>query len=336
MLDLETLQKIDKQKMFETYDNWPTIAENSYNLDHETLDFEGIDHIIFAGMGGSGAIGDFFAAILSKTNIHVSVIKGYLLPNTINKNTLIITTSVSGNTTETLTVLKDAKKTNAKIIVFSDGGQMEKICKDCKIIHKNLKSHHSPRGSFTSFLYSMLKILNPILPIQKNDVIESITELKKLQKNISSNNINEQNSSLNLAMWITGIPVIYYPWGLQSAAIRFKNSLQENVKMHCIVEDIIESCHNGIVSWEIPQKMNPILLRGDDDYIKTKERWGIIKEYFTVNDIEFKEISSVKGNIISKLMNLIYLLDYSTIYLAAMRGIDPSPVKSIDFIKKRL
>jgi glucose/mannose-6-phosphate isomerase len=336
MLDLETLQKIDKQKMFEAYDNWPTIAEDAYNSEHEKIDFAGIDHIVLAGMGGSGAIGDFFASILSKANIHVSVIKGYLLPNTINENTLIITTSVSGNTIETLTILKNAMKTNAKIIAFSDGGEMKKICRDNKIIHRNLKSHHSPRGSFTSFLYSMLKILSPILPIKKNDVVESIIELKKLQKNISSKNINKENSSLNLANWITGIPVIYYPWGLEASAIRFKNSLQENVKMHCMVEDIIESCHNGIVSWEIPQNMNPILLQGDDDYIKTKERWKIIKEYFVDNGIEFKEIYSVKGNIISKLINLIYLLDYSSIYLAAIRGIDPSPVKSIDFVKKKL
>jgi glucose/mannose-6-phosphate isomerase len=336
MLDLETLQKIDKQKMFKAYDNWPTIAENAYNNKHEKIDFVDIDHIVLAGMGGSGAIGDFFASILSKANIHVSVIKGYLLPNTIDKNTLIITTSVSGNTIETLTILKNAMKTDAKIIAFSDGGQMKKICDQNQIMHKNLKSYHSPRGSFTSFLYSMLKILSPILPIQKNDVIESINELKKLQMNISSNNLNEDNSSLNLAMWITGIPVIYYPWGLQASAIRFKNSLQENVKMHCIVEDVIESCHNGIVSWEIPQNMNPILLQGDDDYIKTKERWKIIKEYFIDKDIKFKEINSIKGNIISKLINSIYLLDYSSIYLAAIRGIDPSPVASIDFIKKRL
>ena len=336
MLDLETLQKIDKQKMFETYDDWPIIAENAYNLDHEVIDFGGINHIVLAGMGGSGAIGDFFASILSKTNIHVSVIKGYLLPKTIDKNTLIITTSVSGNTVETLTILKNATKTNAKIIAFSDGGQMKNICEQNKILHKNLKSYHSPRGSFTSFLYSMLKILNPILPIQEKDVIESIKELKILQEKISSKHINENNPSLNLADWITGIPVIYYPWGLQASAIRFKNSLQENVKMHCMVEDIIESCHNGIVSWEIPQKMNPILLQGDDDFTKTKERWEIIKEYFTTNKIEFKEIHTVKGNIISKLINLIYLLDYSTIYLATMRNIDPSPVSSIDFIKKRL
>ena len=73
-----------------------------------------------------------------------------------------------------------------------------------------------------------------------------------------------------------------------------------------------------------------------DDYIKTKERWKIIKEFFEQNKIDYKEVYSVKGSILSKLINVICLLDYSSIYLAAISGIDPSPVKSIDFVKNKL
>ena len=140
----------------------------------------------------------------------------------------------------------------------------------------------------------------------------------------------------SLAKWISDIPLIYYPWGLQAAAVRFKNSLQENSKLHAMTEDVIETCHNGVVSWEKPSIVKPILLEGVDDYIKTKERWKILKEYFKINDIEYREILSVKGSILSKLINLIYLLDYSTIYRAVLSKTDPSPVKSIDFIKSKL
>jgi len=123
---------------------------------------------------------------------------------------------------------------------------------------------------------------------------------------------------------------------LQATAIRFKNSLQENAKSHAIAEDVIEACHNGIVSWEKPSDVKPILIEGADDYFKTKERWKILKEYFETNKIDYREVFSVKGNILSKLINLIYLLDYSTIYLAVKLGIDPSPISSIDFMEKRL
>ena len=161
-------------------------------------------------------------------------------------------------------------------------------------------------------------------------------QLELLSKEISSENLSDKNLSLNLANWITGTPVIYYPWGLNAAAIRFKNSLQENAKTHAIIEDIIESGHNGIVSWEKPSDMVPIMIEGKDDHIKTMKRWTILRQYFEEYDISYKEIFSLDGGILSKIMSLIYLLDYTTIYYAARLGIDPSPIKSIDFIKERL
>ena len=83
-------------------------------------------------------------------------------------------------------------------------------------------------------------------------------------------------------------------------------------------------------------KIQPILLEGKDDYIKTKERWKILKEYFIDNKIDYKEVFTVNGSILSKLINLIYLLDYASIYYAILSNVDPSPVNSIDFIKKKL
>ena len=182
----------------------------------------------------------------------------------------------------------------------------------------------------------MLKVLEPMLPIKNNEIIESIKKLEITKKENSIENLTKQNPSLNLAEWIQGIPLIYYPLGLNAAAVRFRNALQENSKTHVIIEDVIESSHNGIVAWEKPSKVQPILLRGQDDSIKTKERFDIFTEYFKKNKIDYREIVSVKGNIISKIVNLVYFLDYVSIYLAIKRKINPSPVNSIDFIKSIL
>ena len=73
-----------------------------------------------------------------------------------------------------------------------------------------------------------------------------------------------------------------------------------------------------------------------EDYFKTKERWEIIKEYFNQNDIKYREVFTDSGSILSKLINLIYRLDYTSIYAAVMSGVDPGPVKPIDFIKGKL
>ena len=336
MLTKDDLEKNDYDGMHNVYDKWPRIARDAYDSDLQSVDFKDIDNVVFSGMGGSGAIGDLFSSILSKTNIHTTVVKGYELPKTVDENTLVVITSISGNTIETLTTLESATKKDCSVIAFSSGGSMESFCTKNNVEFRKIPQIHSPRASFPSYVYSILKTLNSIIPIKKQEITNSLEKLELVSKEISSENLSDKNLSLNLANWITGTPVIYYPWGLNTAAIRFKNSLQENAKTHAIIEDIIESGHNGIVSWERPSDMVPIMIEGKDDHIKTKERWTILRQYFEENNITYKEISSLDGGILSKIMSLIYLLDYATIYYAARLGIDPSPIKSIDFIKERL
>jgi len=123
---------------------------------------------------------------------------------------------------------------------------------------------------------------------------------------------------------------------LEAVAIRFKSVLQENTKSHAIIEDVMEASHNGIMAWEKPSTVQPILLRGKNDSHKTKQRLDIFLKYFKKNNIKHREIMSVEGNIITKIVNLIYVLDYASIYLAIKRKTDPTPVNSIIYIKSQL
>ena len=75
-MNSEELQRIDSKKMYEVYDKWPQTAKESYEMNLEKFNVKDIDHIVFAGMGGSGTIGDVMSSLLSKEDIHVSVIKG--------------------------------------------------------------------------------------------------------------------------------------------------------------------------------------------------------------------------------------------------------------------
>lgn len=335
MFDISILEKYDKNKMYKVYDKWQDLADESFRKNYDQVDFKKIDHIVFCGMGGSGAVGDTLASILSKSKIHVDVVKGYHLPKTSDSNTLGVMISASGDTVETLTVMNMAKKVGCKIVAFSSGGKMEQYCNKNKIEYRKISILNSPRASFPIFLYAILNVLGDLIPVRKSDVLESISFLKKTQKRISSSNLNS-NPSLELAGWLKGTPMIYYPIGLQAVAVRFKNSLQENAKMHAATEDVIEACHNGIVAWEKPSNFQPVLIQGKDDHVKTKELWKIIKQYFTLNKINYKEVHSVEGNILSKIINLIYLFDYATIYSSVLRRVDPTPVKSIDYIKNKI
>tara|TARA_B110000014_G_C20030127_1_gene534907 strand:- start:37 stop:1044 length:1008 start_codon:yes stop_codon:yes gene_type:complete len=335
-MKITDLEKIDTRSMFKAYDKWPEISIEAFEKEYDKIDIRDIDHIVFAGMGGSGSIGDTISAILSKKDIHVSNVKGYLLPKTVDSKTLVIVTSVSGDTAEAISILENSKKTSARIVGFSSGGKLESFCHKNDILFQNISNIHSPRASYTNFLYSILNILEPILPISDSDVYESCLALKNTRNNIFSENLVEDNNSLRLAKFIKDVVCIYYPAGLQAAATRFKNSLQENTKIHAMTEDVIESCHNGVVAWETKSNVSPVLLQGKDDYFKTIERWKIMEEFFKSRDIDYHIINSLDGSILSKITNLIYLLDYSTIYASILKKVDPSPVDSINYIKNRL
>ena len=152
------------------------------------------------------------------------------------ENTLVVTISVSGNTVETLTVLDSAHKLDCNVIAFSSGGKIEQYCIKNQINYKKIESIHSPRASFVKFTFSILKILSSIIPITKQEITQSIESLENLSQKISSDNLSETNPSLKLANFISGIPLIYYPYGLQSSATRFKSSIQENAKTHVLLK----------------------------------------------------------------------------------------------------
>ena len=335
-MEISDIERYDSNKMYQAYDNWPRLAKEYYEKDFSKLEINGIDHIVFAGMGGSGTIGDIISSILSKTNIHVNVVKGYLLPKTVGPNTLVVATSVSGNSKESLSILQNAGKSKGKFVAFSSGGKMKKHSAKNNISYIEIPEIHSPRASFSGYLYSMLNVLEDMIPVKKTDVNESISMLAKTKKKISSTNLTNSNPAVSLAKWTSELSIIYYPWGLHSAATRFKNSLQENAKTHAFTEDVIESSHNAVVAWEKRSKIKPILIIGKDDYVKTKERWNVLKKFFEINKIQYKEIHSTNGSILTKLVNLIYLLDYSSIYRAVLTKTDPTPVKPIEFIKSRI
>ena len=213
---------------------------------------------------------------------------------------------------------------------------MQELSQKNNISHYTVSELHSPRASFLTYLYSIINALEDLLPLKRADTTESFRKLDEVKNEINSSNLNDKNNALKLAKWISGIPLMYYPSGLQAAAVRYKNSMQENAKMHTIIENIVEASHNGVVAWEKPTEVQPILLQGVDDYIRTKERWKILKEFFNEKDIKFQEVFSKDGSILSKLVCMIYQLDFTSIYHAVLSGTDPSPVNSIDYIKNRL
>ena len=293
MINKEILNKYDPQRMYKVYDNWPKIARDSYEKKIIPLNCDNVNHLVFVGMGGSGTVSDIFYSILSQASIRVTVIKGYVLPKNIDKNTLVVITSMSGDTEEALTALQSSLQYNCMKIAFSAGGLIEKFANNNKIEHRSLIMYLNPRSSLPSAVYTILNVLGDTLSIDKNDVYDSIRALEDYSKKICSDNLTDTNPSLKLAMHLSEICLIYYPHGLQTVATRFKNSIHENMKKHASIENIIESCHNQIMAWDDDTNVLPILLRGSDDHVKTIDRWDVIKELFETRKINYKNQETI-------------------------------------------
>ena len=221
MINKEILNKYDTQCMYKIYDNWSKIARDSYEKKIAPLRCDNVNHVVFVGMGGSGTVSDIFYSILSQSPIRVTVVKGYVLPKNMDENTLVVVTSVSGNTEEVLTALKSSLQYNCMKIVFSAGGLIEKFANNNDIEHRTLIMHLNPRLSLPSAVYTILNVLWDTLSIDQNDIYDSIKALEICGQKIGSDNLTDENPSLKLAMQLSKICLIYYPHGrIQQPIIR--------------------------------------------------------------------------------------------------------------------
>lgn len=160
MFDYSQVNKFDSMEMHKIYAIWPKIAKEAYESELPVFPIdENIEHIVFAGMGGSGSICDLLFSILSKTNIHVACVKGYVLPKTVNSKSLVVGISISGDAVETLHAIKTANEIGCKIICFSVGGKLEQYCNQNSIEHRKVQYYANSRSSFPSAVYTILNVL---------------------------------------------------------------------------------------------------------------------------------------------------------------------------------
>jgi glucose/mannose-6-phosphate isomerase len=348
MLTPDEIRSIDKSSICSAYDKWPDYCKDAFsgNIDIDEKVFKNVSSIVFSGMGGSGTTGDIIAdwmRLECKVPIHVA--KHYHIPAFVNEKTLFIALSVSGGTEETLTTLVEAASAGAKIIAVSQGGEMEQICKKKKLFHLKIQQRILPRVTLPEVLYSILNLLthSTFLDGLEDQIQDSILSMKQVGKNICQACEYEDNPAKRLANWMVGhVPAAYCSPLQRGVGIRFKNSINENAKVNAITADILEACHNELVSWSSNKKnsvLKPILVRNKSDPEVISTRFDVFKEMLQRNGHEVYETPSHGSTALSSIVSSLYLLDYATIYLAILRKVDPTPIDAIfefkDHMKKR-
>jgi glucose/mannose-6-phosphate isomerase len=332
---------VDQQRLYLVYEKWPEYFKDAANisckLDHEAAFYESV---VLCGMGGSATSCDILHDVIRlSSSIPSSVIRGQNMPNTVNKHSLVIVNSVSGNTREVISNMEEATKRNAEVICISSGGKLKDEAANNGHKHIAIPNLALPRASLPYLVIPGLKLINPLLKDSLEDEIELIhTNLSKIFKNISVTVTYDQNVAKKIAGFLDESIVFCFtsPF-LVSVGTRFKNSLNENAKLHCLRDSILEASHNEIVPFTFNNSNSPhkvLLVRSGQDYPIVNERFNKVKLFFKEIGQPLMEITAPEKSMINAILSSIYILDYATIYMAVTRNVDPSPTPAIDILKR--
>jgi glucose/mannose-6-phosphate isomerase len=337
----EFIEKYDTQNQFEVLKNSYKQVINAWNnkIDLSNLKKNKYSTIVYCGLGGSAISGDLLVDYLSgELSIPFIVVRGYDLPAGVNKDTLIIISSYSGNTEETISCFNQALKKNCKIVAITSGGKVEQEAIKYKIPLIKIESGFQPRYALYLGFFSLLKLMQEIGFVNEDQLVKKIIDLlSKRGEELSK----ENSRAVHIAEQLIGfIPVIYSAGFLSSAAYRFKCQINENSKLHAFHHILPEMNHNEIIGYESykEKKLNAkVIYLLDKDYLpQLLKRFNILKELLSNQKLDILSLESSENDKKVRIMDLIFLCDWISFYAAVLRGYDPSEIDFILEMKKRL
>ncbi len=293
-------------------------------------------NVLICGLGGSGIGGTIVTELVSNSaTCPITVNKNYLIPAFVNKQTLVLCCSYSGNTEETLMMYEAAKEKGAEIVIISSGGRFIDIAKSNNLNYIQIPGDLPPRAAFGLSFPQIIQVLAyySIIPTNHRDEIyEAIKLIDQEEQHI------QKEAKAIAEKLINKTPIIYADALMNGVATRFRQQINENGKMLCWHHVIPEMNHNELVGWT--EKNNDhvvILLRNNNDFIRNQKRMDYNKEnilsQYTDHIIEIHS----KGN--SLLENYIYhihLEDWISFYIADIKKVDPVEVNVITGLKNFL
>ena len=303
-----------------------------------------IKNIVVAGMGGSA-----LAAVLAKAwlklelPISIEVVRTYDLPNYVNTDTLVIASSYSGNTEETINCLEQAIQKGAKIAVLASGGKLIEMANANQFSYVALPNGLQPRMAVIYNLCALITVLNSfsIVASEKlNEITSTYEWLHEETSKWSADVPSEQNYAKQIALQAAGKTAIFYGGSLtMPVAYKWKISWNENAKNVAFWNELPEFNHNEFLGWSSHPVEKPFVVF---DVISNLEHPRILKRF----EISDKLLSGMRPKSIpinlagdTAIKQLLWgsiLADYASIYLAVLNGINPTPVDLIEKLKVEL
>ncbi len=307
-------------------------------------DYSGVDKVVILGMGGSAIGGDLLRSLmLDKCKLPILVQRDYDLPPLVNERTLVIASSYSGNTEETLSSFSQALKTPAKKLAITTGGRLKALADESSVPAFCFEYNAEPRAAFAYNFFSLLGLIQKlgIISIESKDIDETIRVLEELTTRFGRAVPLETNPSKQLATKLWGHLIIIYGAGILSkVAFRWKTQFNENSKTSAFSECLSELNHNAVVGYKFPEwlaeKGFVVMLRSPTLHPRILTRYKVTAELLTDAGIPHEVVDAKGESPLAQMMSSVLFGDYVSYYLALLNGIDPSPVAAIDYLKRRL
>ena len=343
--NMGVFRKIDKSSMLQfCVDNAKHYRESVKNTEKIKLTFSRPENVIVAGMGGSGIGGELLKDwARSKAPFPIEVSKDYQLPAYAGKNTLVVLVSYSGETEESLSSFLDAVNRKCMVYCITSGGLLMKFAKKLSVPYHQIPSGMPPRAALPHLFVPLLKIMEKTGTMSKvsEDLAEAIVLLEKVSSEYAPEKTLRENFAKTLAMNLNGSAPAIYGFGVyRGVAMRWKQQFNENSKVPSKWEYFSELDHNEIVGWESSNQLAKdyaaVFIRDKAEPVEIRSRIETTQALMHPALSKMFEVWTQGKSDLAKMLSTICLGDFTSVYLAVLRKVDPTPVNTIMQLKAKI
>jgi glucose/mannose-6-phosphate isomerase len=342
-----TYREIDTTDMRARLGDFPAQCERAWN---EVLgfklpsDYRRVDKVVVLGMGGSAIGGDLLAGLASlEETPPIVTSREYDLPPYVDKDTLVLACSYSGNTHETLSAFRQAVARDAKVVVVTSGGTLAQEAKAQGLPAFTINYEGEPRAALGYLFLAPLGILQSlgIVKGKSRAVAQAVKRLREVHAEWCEAVPTGENPAKELAYDLLGRLVVVYGSGAFGAvARRWKTQLNENSKVWAFWETLPELHHNSVVGYPLPKKLLPmtaaVLVKQPGIHPQLERRYDITCHLLDEEGVPSYVVSIDGPTPLCQMLTGVYFGDYVSYYLAILQDVDPSPVPPINYIKSQL
>jgi glucose/mannose-6-phosphate isomerase len=343
--DVRALRGVDASDMLGAIsrlaDDCRTAYEASRGLDLPSA--EGVSSVVVCGMGGSAMAGELLRSVFrDRLTVPIEVNRGHALPAYAASHTLVLGSSYSGNTSETVAAFDEAVSRGCRLLAVTGGGALAEAATHVGAPIVPLPGGYQPRAALGHLGLASLGALEAmgLVPPMAEDVEEAVQELERLTGHTGPEVPAASNPAKQLAELIgERVPVIWGAEGIGSvAAMRWKTQMNENGKVPAFAASMSELDHNEVVGWTRPygSSFSLIALRHDGEPGEISTRFGLSYDIARDAGVEVEEVRAGGRSSLARLLGLIEVGDFASAYVGLRRGVDPTPVDVIGRLKTAL